>query len=121
MLKPKKIVLSLEQVHIILQRNLKLKCNYQIKMTRKIIVMISTQMNSKLSKMIINSRNMMTVKKMNLSSTKQSNKIKASKMSLTTIRSILVLPIKLKTVTLESTILSQIIWHSSRSTPHIRL
>jgi len=53
MLKPKKIVLSLEQVHIILQRNLKLKCNYQIKMTRKIIVMISTQMNSKLSKMII--------------------------------------------------------------------
>lgn len=120
-IKPKKIVLSLEQVHIILQRNLKPKCNYQIKMTRKIIVMISTQMNSKMSKMIISSRNMMTVKTMILSSTKQSNKM-ASKMSLTTIRSILVLPIKLKIVSLElMTQFRKIIWHSSRSTHLIRL
>jgi len=112
----RKIVLSLEQVHMISQktkRNLK-PYNYQIKMMKKTIVMISTQMNSKMSKMIISSRNMMTVKTMNLSSTKQSNKM-ASKMSLTTIRSILVLRIKLKIVNSELTIqFHKIIWHSSR-------
>lgn len=118
--KPRRIVLSLEQVHTIQQRNLKPKCNSQIKMMKKIIVMISTQMNSKMSQNI-SSRNMMTVKTMNLSSTKQSNKM-ASKMSQTTIRSILVLPIKLKIVSLELTIqFHKIIWHSSRSTHHIRL
>ena len=105
---------------MISQRNLK-PSNYQIKMTKKTIVMISTQMNSKMSKMIISSRTMMTVKTMNLSSTKQSNKM-ASKMSLTTIRSILVLRIKLKIVNSELTIqFLKIIWHSSRSTPQSRL
>lgn len=118
--KLRKIVLSLEQVHIISQRILK-PCNYQIKMTKKTIVMISTQMNSKMSKMIISSRNMMTVKTMILSSTKQSNKM-VFKMSLTTIRSILVLPIKLKKVISELTIqFHKAIWDSSRSTPLIRL
>lgn len=121
--KPRRIVLSLEQVHTIQQRNLKPKCNCRIKMIRKmkkIIVMISTQMNSKMSQKV-SSRNMMTVKTMNLSSTKQSNKM-ASKMSQTTIRSILVLPIKPKIVSLELTIqFHKIIWHSQRSTPHIRL
>ena len=114
------IVRSPEQVHTILQGNLK-PSSYQTKMMRTIIVMTSTRMNSKRSKILIRRKTMRTAKTTTLNSTKRSNKM-ASRMWLTTTRSIWALPIKQKRVIWELTILFlKIVWPSLRSILLIRL